>query len=419
MLLRNATYLNEEYAISRGNLLIHEGKIVTNPSLSEGNASVEEMDCEGYILIPGLYNAHFHGYSLTAQGLQRDMKIEEWCNDSKQGHLQSGYFEKIDALTRREYETICMKAYADMVKKGITFVSESEPSNWPDAIAETINRIGMKGFVDTYEKIPEYHDLQSGQVNFGTHLLEEEDITDETLALCVSSKKDFDSLYTTHGMENQWRRDLIYSQYGKSSIELYKEQGLLDNKTIFFHGVHLNEIDIDLLAEAGSSVVHCPVSNLSTGAGIAPVSSMLEKGLNVCMGTDYASTDLWENMKIAYYLLKTMSPTHPFTAENIWQMATQNGASAYHQNMSGRIKDGFHADLVFIKKNPLIPEVDTDEFSTTVHNLLLETSEPSIHHVMVNGEWIMFNRTLTHVDEEEMNRAYKKILTKVYHQVVE
>ena len=74
--------------------------------------------------------------------------------------------------------------------------------------------------------------------------------------------------------------DLIYSQYGKSSIELYKEQGLLDNKTIFFHGVHLNEIDIDLLAEAGSSVVHCPVSNLSTGAGIAPsVSSMLEKGV--------------------------------------------------------------------------------------------------------------------------------------------
>ena len=419
MLLKNATYLNEEYKLSRGNLLIREGKIILDPIFSEEEASLEEFDCEGYMVIPGLYNAHFHGYSLTAQGLQRDMKIEEWCNDSKQGQIQSGYFEKIDALTRREYETICMKAYADMVKKGITFVSESEPSNWPDAIAETINTIGMKGFVDTYEKIQEYHNLQSGQVDFGTHLLEEEDITDETLALCVSSKKDFDSLYTTHGMENQWRRDLIYSQYGKSSIELYKENDLLDDKTIFFHGVHLNETDIDLLAEAGSSVVHCPVSNLSTGAGIAPVSSMLEKGVNVCMGSDYASTDLWENMKTAYYLLKTMSPTQPFTAETVWKMATQNGASAYHQNNSGQIKDGCYADLVFIEKNPLIPAVDTSEFSIAVHNLLFETKEQSILHVMVNGEWIMFNRTLTHVDEDEMNRAYKKILTKVYHQVDE
>ena len=419
MLLKNATYLNEEYKISRGNLLIREGKISLKPTLSEEDGSFEEFDCEGYMIIPGLYNAHFHGYSLTAQGLQRDMKIEEWCNDSKQGQIQDEYFNKIDALTSREYETICLKAYAEMVKKGITFVSESEPSNWPDAIAETINRIGMKGFVDTYEKIPEYHDLQSGQVNFGTHLLEEEDITDETLALCVSSKKDFDSLYTTHGMENQWRRDLIYSQYGKSSIELYKEQGLLDNKTIFFHGVHLNETDIDLLAVAGSSVVHCPVSNLSTGAGIAPVSSMLEKGVNVCIGSDYASTDLWENMKTAYYLLKTTSPTQQFTAETVWKMATQNGAAAYHQNISGQIKDGFYADLVFIEKNPLIPAVDTSEFSTTVHNLLFETKEQSIHHVMVNGEWIMYNRNLTHVDEDEMNRAYKKILTKVYNQVDE
>jgi 5-methylthioadenosine/S-adenosylhomocysteine deaminase len=234
------------------------------------------------------------------------------------------------------------------------------------------------------------------------------------LANCVTIKKKYDSIHLTHCMENDWRKDLIFSKYGKSSVELYNERDLLDNKTILFHGVHLNEKDIDILSKTGATVVHCPVSNFWTAAGIAPVSSMLEKGVNVCIGTDYASVDIWETMKVAYFLLKNNAPIQRFMAEDVFKMATQNGAAAYHQDSHGSIQNGFAADLVFIKKDSFTPDIHTGDFSTVVHNLLMETSKERIYHVMVDGDWIMFDRKLQTVNEEEINKGYQQMIEKVY-----
>lgn len=417
MLLKNANFLNENFNIVQGNLLIKDGKIITEDHVNDNINDVETMDCEDYIIIPGLFNAHFHGYSLAAKGIAKDLKIEDWCNDSPQGKIQQQFFDHVDHLSSSEYQIVCKKAYVDMVKKGITFVSESEPGNWPDVIAEAINHVGIRGLVDSYEKVPKFHNKTIGKVSFGTHLLEEEDITDEALTNCETIKKSFDPIHLTHCMENEWRKNLVFSKYGKSSVEIYMERGLLDHKTILFHSVFLTEKDFNILAKAGSSVVHCPVSNLWSGAGIAPISHMLEKGVNVCIGTDYASVDIWETMKLTYYLLKNNPHSNRFIAEDVFKMATKNGAKAYHREFHGSIQNGFMADLVFIKKNPYIPMIHTNDFSTVVHNLLMETQEDFIHHVMVEGEWVMFNREILTVDEEEINKEYLRILEKLYNKI--
>lgn len=411
MLLKNATYLNDSFQVVKGNLLIEDGKVSVLTSPCHHN---EVVDCSDYVIIPGLYNAHFHGYSLLAKGIARDMKIEDWCNDTAQGKAQTKFFENIDKLSKEDYQFVLMKAYIEMVKQGIVFASESEPSNWPESAAEALNNVGLKGFVDCYGDIESYYDRKIGRISFGTHLLEEEDITDETLKTCEDNKKRFDALYLTHCMENDWRRDLIYSNYGKSSVELYHERGLLDSQTVLFHGVHLQENDIDILSETGASIVHCPVSNLWTGAGIAPVHNLLVKGANVCIGTDYGSVDIWETMKMAYLLLKSNGPIQQNTADTIFKMASYNGAIAYQQDAHGLIQDGFTADLVFIKKDQAIPEIHTTNFSTIVHNLLMETKQESITHVMVDGEWIMYDQKLTKIDEHTINQAYNRILTNVY-----
>jgi 5-methylthioadenosine/S-adenosylhomocysteine deaminase len=301
-----------------------------------------------------------------------------------------------------------------MARKGITFVSESEPGFWPDVVAEAINLVGMRGLIDTYGEITTFNCRKDGNVQYGTHLLEEEDITDEALQTCVDNKRNHNCLFLTHCMENDWRKELIYTKYNRSSLQLYKEKELLDKRTILFHAVYVNPADIDLIAEAGASIVHCPVANLWSGAGIAPISLMLDKGVNVCLGTDYASTDIWEVMRMAYYLLKYNVPVNRFKAEDILKMSTCNGAEAYHQDSLGTIGNGMSADLVFIRKNDLVPNVHSHDFTTFAHNLLFQTKETDIQHVMVGGDWVMYDRKMTKVDEEEINTNYKSVLNKIY-----
>lgn len=414
MLLKNASYLNKDYKFVHGDVLVENGRIRLG-DVDLTNHSGEVMDCSDYWIIPGLFNAHFHGYSLLAKGIVKDMKIEDWSNDSRQGEIQKKFFENLDQVTAEEYQAICMKSYLEMVKCGITFVSESEPGYWPDVVAEGIAKVGLRGLVDTYQKIADFEHNQIGEVSFGTHLLEEEDINDETLELCVQSKRKHDSLFLTHCMENDWRRDLIFSKYGKSSVALYEERALLDDMAILFHGVYLKEKDVQLIAKEGASVVHCPVSNLWSGSGsIAPVGTMLENGVNVCLGTDFANTNLWETMKMAYFLLKLSSPVQRFTAENVMKMATENGAIAYKLTDLGSIRENYKADLVFIKKDKFVPNVESESFSTVVHNLLMETREDSVQHVMIDGKWVMVDRRLVTINEEEINSEYMELMNRIY-----
>lgn len=417
MLLKNASYLDENWNVVRGDLIIEDGVIKKG---YENNIENDDnlIDCHDYIIIPGLFNAHFHGYSFLAKGLAKEMKIESWCNDTVQGKIQTKFFENLDQLSSEEYEWVCLKANAEMVKKGITFVSENEPAYWPELVAGAIEKIGMRGILDTHTNIEYYYQKTVGNVSFGTHLLEEEDITEEKLEDCVRKKHEFDTIFMTHCMENDWRKDIIYKNFGRSSIELYKEKGLLDEKTILYHGVHMNEKDIEIVAEANASVVHCPNSNLWSGAGMAPISSMLEKEVNVCLGTDFASVDIWETMKTSYYLLKLGSPFNRYQAVDIFMMATVNGAKAYQQKRLGAIKEGYKADLVFIKKDSLIPQVNREEFSTIVHNLLFETREEHIHHVMIDGKWVMFDRELLTMDEKELDKNFINVLEKVYNSII-
>jgi 5-methylthioadenosine/S-adenosylhomocysteine deaminase len=411
-LLKNVQYLNSDMKFENGDLLIKDGQIVP---LTESEAQAETMDCSDYLVIPGLINGHFHSYSSMAKGLPKEMEIQDWCNETEQGHIQKLFFDYLDnQISQEEFLLIAQQSYIEMVKNGITFVSDADPGDNPFLLSNAINEVGLRGIVDTYDKIADYHDKTNKNVVFGTHLLEEEDFNEELLSQCEAIKESYDSILMTHCLENEWRNDLVQSKYQKSSLELYEERGLLGAKTVLFHGVYMSEQDIDIAARNKASVVHCPISNLWSGAGAAPVKQMLEKEVNVCLGTDFASTDIWEVMRMAYYLLKLNSNVNRFTAEDIFKMATVNGAKAYQlHDKVGQIKNGYQADLVFIKKDSLLfPLIDHNNFSTILHNLLMNCNSSLIDHVMIGGKWVMKDRSLLTINEEKVKKGYIEIIKK-------
>ena len=408
MRLKNATFLNGDMEFETRDFSIEAGKIRFNVNDSDKESS---MDCENYFVIPGLINAHFHSYSPLTKGLMKEMALQDWCNDSEQGKIQQLFFDYVDnEISERDFAYVAQKSYVDMVKNGVTFVSDSDPKS-PALLSDAMNEIGIRGIIDTYEEIGDYYNKPKDNVLFGSHLLEEEDFTNEELLRVKGMKDKYNPIMMTHCLENEWRFDIVKSKFGKSSIELYNEMDLLDDQTVLFHGVFMSKKDIALIAKQKSSIVHCPLSNLDTGAGVADVSYMLEKGVNVCLGTDFAHTNMWELMRLTYYLLKINNPVNKFAAEDIFKMATVNGIKAYKlQEDIGQIKEGYKADLVFIKKHAdLGPLLNKATFSSYLYNLLFYSKDDAVHHVMVDGKWIMKDRKLTTVDEQKVESRYIQI----------
>lgn len=407
--MKNVTYLNSDMKFETRDMLIKDGRISFNFD------SVHEqpvMECVDYFVLPGLVNAHFHSYSPLTKGLMKEMELKDWCNDSVQGKIQQLFFNYIDhVVSGEDFVYVAQKSYIDMVKNGVTFVSDSDPGEQPQLLSDAMEAIGLRGIVDTYEEVNKYYKTSGEHILFGSHLLEEEDMTREELMRVKRIKETYKPIMMTHCLENEWRSEIVHSEFGKSSIALYDEMNLLDADTVLFHGVFMSKEDIALIAKRKSSVVHCPISNLETGAGIANVGYMLEKGVNVCLGTDYGHTNIWELMRIAYYLLKVHHPVQKFSSEDIFKMATIQGAKAYQLDHDiGQIKEGYKADLIFIKKDfNLAPLLNEDTFSTYLHNLLFHMKDDSVRHVMIGGKWVMRDRKLLTVDEEKIESRYHQI----------
>lgn len=418
MKLQNVTFLNADMKFETSDFSIKNNIISFDLDVGEKEKS---MDCKDYLVLPGIFNAHFHSYSPLAKGLMQEMALQDWCDDSKQGKIQQRLFDYLEnEITEREFGYIAQKSYIDMVKNGVTFVSDSDPQS-PQQLADVMNEIGIRGMIDTYEEIGVYDNKPKGNVLFGTHLLEEEDMTNDELLKLKKVKDKYNTIMMTHCLENEWRLNIVKSKFGKSSIDLYNDMDLLDDKTVLFHGVYMSEEDIELVAKHKSSIVHCPLSNLDTGAGVANVHAMLEKGVNVCLGTDYSHTNVWELMRLTYYLLKINNPVNKYSAEEIFRMATINGAKAYKlQDEIGQIKDGYKADLVFIKKDSeLEPLLNKVNFSTYLYNLLFYRKANSVRHVMIDGKWIMKDRKLMTVDEEKVVSRYNQIVEGFLHYLKE
>ena len=109
----------------------------------------------------------------------KDMALENWADTSVQGIVQQAFFTYVDEkMTENDLWILSQKSYIDMVRGGITFVSESDPLASPATQKKIIESIGIRGMVDAYEDLQEGDAVSTGKVRLGSHLLEEEDITE-------------------------------------------------------------------------------------------------------------------------------------------------------------------------------------------------------------------------------------------------
>ncbi len=157
----------------------------------------------------------------------------------------------------------------------------------------------------------------------------------------------------THASENKNECQIVEDETGLRNVMYLNSVGLTGAHTVLAHCVHLDEDELQTLKETQTNVAHCPSSNLKLGSGIAPVASMLERGISVSLGADGAACnnrlDMFTEMRSMALLQKVLHGPEAMPASQALRIATIGGAKALGlDNEIGSLEPGKRADVIVV-----------------------------------------------------------------------
>lgn len=422
LLIENArivTMNNNMDVVDNGSILIENNSIkrIVRGKTEEADAVV--FDVGGMIVMPGFINTHTHLPMTLFRGYADDLPLHTWLNE---------YIFPAEArfISPENVRISTRIALIEMIKSGTTCFNDMY--FFEDIIAEEAKKAGIRGIVG--ESLidfptPSFKTPEQGIAR--TVSLIEKWQGDETIhpsvcahspytcskELLLTAKRLADKYRTLlhiHVAETRKETEDVAEKTGMSPGEYLYSIGLLDKNVIAAHGVWLTPYEETLFSASGTAIAHNPKSNLKLGSGIADVDYYLKSGITVAIGTDGTASnnvlDMVEEMRFAALLPKGihLNP-EAVNAGTALRMATINGAKALNiEHLSGSLEEGKRADMIFIDSGAfnLIPVYD--EFSALVYAL----NSQNIRHSMVNGSWIMKDRQLLHIDE---NNAISELLS--------
>ena len=389
----------------------------------------ETIDCKGKVLMPGMVNAHTHVPMTLLRGIADDLRLDVWL----QGYLWPVEREFVSPEFVRLGTSI---ACAELIRSGVTTFNDMY--FYEDDVATATAQSGMRGvcgqsilkfptpdaasYEDAMEKARDYikkwkgHPLIVPSIAPHAPYTTTADILRETAELA----QEFDIPLHIHLAETSFEVDNMRNENGMPVIPYVKKQGLFEAKVIAAHCVHIDAGEIRTLHHAGAGVSHNPSSNLKLASGFAPVTKMLELGLNVGIGTDGPASnndlDMFEEVRLAAFVAKavTNDPTS-LPASQALLMATRLGAQALHiGHLTGSVETGKRADLILVDISPLHNSPSFRRAADNAYAQIVYASKSTdVSDVMVNGKWIMRERKLLTVNEEELLAQAADIAKKI------
>ena len=400
-----------ERILDSGAIAIRDGEVVavgTRGDL-EGVTAAETIDAAGMLVMPGLVNAHTHLGDSLFRSLVEELPLEAW--------LERLWVSERAFVSRESVELGARLSLAEMIRGGTTCALDMF---WfPEAAADAAIGAGFRLLTG-----PIFFDFDGpdgvsveDRVAVGERWLEryaEEPLITPCVqphnALTVSpdgfrAARDLadraEALFHTHCSETATEVRQTLERFGHTPVAHLDELGVLDGRTVLAHCVHLGDDDFARLRRTGAAVLHNPLSNLKLGSGIAPIARLMEEGIPVALGTDgpVSSNDLdmWTAMRFAGLLQRGVHMDPVITpAHDIVRMATTVGAEALGLgDRVGRLADGYRADLILIDldRPHLTPMYDV------YGHLVYTVGRDDVRSVMIDGRWVMRDRTLETIDE--------------------
>lgn len=430
MLLKNINYIDENFEyIENVNILIDKDSIKYIGKELLENYHGEIYDGKNKLAVPGFYNAHCHVPMTVLRGYGDGLPLDEWL------------FGKVipfeGKLTPEDMYWGTLHGCMEMIKSGV--VSFSDMYFNLQRMIDAVDEIGLKlnicngissfdpnadlfdvnGVKETMDLVEKYNSKNGKvQIDMGIH---SEYLTYPSLVKSLSDyAKEKNLIVHVHISETEKEHEECKTRHGMSPIQYFEKIGLLENKVNAAHCVWVDDKDIEIMRNYDFTVAHCPSSNMKLGSGFAPIKKLLDKEINVTIGTDGASSNnnlnMLEEMNLASMIGKGINHDPQFLkAKDIFKLATLNGAKMQGRENCGAIKVGNKGDIVIFDMNHITMRPLIDPLS----NVLYSASTEAISINMVDGEVIYKDGKFTKIDEEKVLKEIDKIVERISSQLEE
>lgn len=405
-----------------------DGDTIDYVGTEKPNAKYDSVrDYSGRLLIPGLINCHCHAAMTLLRGVGSDLPLQEWLFD----HV----FPIEDRMTAEDMIAGNELAMMEMIATGTT--SFSDMYMIPATLVKSNETIGMKvslctavqsfdasedparsdSIARSIQLHRDFHNAQSGRVHvdFGVHA--EYTCTDAVAKYYADYVKTVPGARMhIHLSETEKEQRECIKRHGCTPAEWFERMGVFDVPTGAAHCVWVTDGDIEILKKHGVSAVHNPTSNMKLGSGFAPIPKLMERGINVALGTDGAASNnnlnMFEEMHLAS-ILHNGYHQNPLLMqpEEVLKMATVNGARLQGRNDTGALEVGKKADVVAIDFRGKAHLYPAFEPMTT---LVYAAQGSDVSMTMVDGKILYEDGKFTTLNPEKVIQNARAAIRRLY-----
>ncbi len=364
------------------------------------------------LLAPGLVNAHCHAPMTLFRGIGEGLPLERWLREvmwPREGRLSAG-----------DVRAGMRLASAEMLRAGIT--TSVEMYVYAEAVIDAVHDTGARALVmspllaapgwEHFGSLDEQLDRAARhaeqarddpyvEVGIGPHAA-------YTVPLPILVKagaltREHDMLLHIHVAETRDEGAGFEREHGGSVPAVLARHGVLGGRVLAAHCVWMSEPDLDLWAEYGVAVAHCPQSNAKLASGIAPLTGMLSRGIAVGLGTDGPASnnnlDLWEEIRLAAQLARLQAhDANALSAAEAFWLASGGSAAAVGRDDLGMLEVGRWADFCHLDTDDVafIPVESPGDLLT---HLVWSAGSQHVRDTWVAGRQVVADGRCLSVDE--------------------
>jgi cytosine/adenosine deaminase-related metal-dependent hydrolase len=435
LLIRAGLVFTGDREIEDGWVLARDG-MIAEVGAGDPPPANEVINASNCVAVPGLVNAHDHMYQWATRGYAPDGNLFEWlgtlypvwaridaeivrvaaraamsrlllsgCTLSTDHHYvfprgRAGIFEALVEAARE----LGLRFHPC---RGSMSLGESKGGLPPDSVVEDEESI----LADTESMIKRHHDPKPGSMcRVAVAPCSPFSVTPQLMRESASLARRHGVRLHTHLAETLDEERFCIERFGRRPLELMEDLGWTGDDVWYAHGIHLDDAEVDRVAEARTGIAHCPSSNMRLGAGACRVEDFVRAGARVGLGVDGSASNEDANMAVelhqALYLARAraamlgrIDAATALDARGAWRLATKGGADCLGRDDCGTLEVGKCADIALFRVDDLAHAGVADRLAG------LALAPPSrASAVIVDGRVVVFDGRLLTADEDVIAR---------------
>lgn len=409
----NGLVLNKDFEIESTDVYVDGNKIV---KIGESDIKADRIyDLNGNLLMPSFKNAHTHSAMTFGRSFADDLPLSSWLNDKifpLEAKLNGDDIYKLSKLAFLEYLTSGITACFDMYYFPENMAKASVDFGFRTVMCSAVNNFkeSVEKLEEYYNKYNNYDELVSYKLGFHAEYTTSKEIMQGISQLAEK----YSAPVFMHSSETKSEVEGCIERYGKSPTTLFDELGLFNYGGGAYHSVWVDDNDLEIYKKRGVWAVINAGSNCKLASGIAPVSKMMDLGINLAVGTDGPASNNALDMFREMYLIAATQKINDCDAAStdanaILKAATIGSAHCMGLDECDVIDEGKTADLIVIDMH----RPNMQPINNITKNIVYSGSKENVKMTMINGKILYENGEFINTDIEKIYSEAQAVIDRI------